>query len=49
MPPLTRVISELHRLTQPSQSDAELLTRFVRRRDEAAFAALVERHGPRDG
>jgi RNA polymerase sigma factor (sigma-70 family) len=26
-------------------SDAELLARFVERRDEAAFAALVERHG----
>src|SRR5438105_5948771 len=27
-------------------SDADLLSRFVRRRDEAAFAALMERHGP---
>jgi RNA polymerase sigma factor (sigma-70 family) len=26
--------------------DAELLRGFVRRRDEAAFAALVQRHGP---
>src|SRR3954449_12679951 len=26
--------------------DAELLARFARARDEAAFAALVERHGP---
>src|SRR5687767_3693104 len=26
-------------------SDARLLERFVTRRDEAAFAALVERHG----
>ncbi len=27
-------------------SDAHLLDRFVRRRDEGAFAALMERHGP---
>jgi RNA polymerase sigma factor (sigma-70 family) len=29
-----------------SAGDAELLERFVRRRDEAAFEALVRRHGP---
>jgi DNA-directed RNA polymerase specialized sigma24 family protein len=27
-------------------SDRELLHRFTTRRDEAAFAALVQRHGP---
>lgn len=27
-------------------SDAQLLTRFLRQRDDSAFAALVERHGP---
>jgi RNA polymerase sigma factor (sigma-70 family) len=27
-------------------SDADLVARYVRRRDEAAFAALVRRHGP---
>src|SRR5690348_7542618 len=27
-------------------TDAELLKRFVARRDEAAFAALLGRHGP---
>jgi RNA polymerase sigma factor (sigma-70 family) len=30
----------------PPQSDRELLARFVGGRDEAAFAALVHRHGP---
>jgi DNA-directed RNA polymerase specialized sigma24 family protein len=46
MPALTRVVSELHRLAQPGPSDAELLDRFIRCRDEAAFTAIVERHGP---
>src|SRR5262249_19544856 len=27
-------------------TDGQLLERFVQRRDEAAFAALAERHGP---
>src|SRR5262245_49406667 len=30
----------------PALTDSQLLERFVRRRDEAAFAALVARHGP---
>src|SRR5690242_4671454 len=29
-----------------AQTDRELLHAFAARRDEAAFAALVERHGP---
>lgn len=33
-------------LTRASQTDAELLGRFVADRDGDAFAALVERHGP---
>src|SRR5262245_55207216 len=33
-------------LLAPQDSDAELLGSFTARRDEAAFAALVRRHGP---
>ena len=44
------MLSHLRRLIDSSAanigSDAELLGRFVRDRDEAAFAALVARHGP---
>src|SRR6516165_1342226 len=29
-----------------ADSDAQRVARFVRRRDEAAFAALLDRHGP---
>jgi RNA polymerase sigma factor (sigma-70 family) len=32
--------------TAETSSDAQLLRRFAQHRDEAAFAALVERHGP---
>jgi RNA polymerase sigma factor (sigma-70 family) len=44
--PLTRLVTELHRMGLPSESDADLLGRFVTQRDEAAFTAIVERHGP---
>ncbi len=36
----------LRRLEIETLTDGELLERFVRRRDEAAFEALVHRHGP---
>jgi RNA polymerase sigma factor (sigma-70 family) len=39
------LLGQLFRLTSPPSSDAELLRRWVERRDEDAFAALVARHG----
>src|SRR5437588_7100493 len=41
-----QVLNILRRSRTPSVPDGELLARFVARRDEAAFAALVQRHGP---
>jgi RNA polymerase sigma factor (sigma-70 family) len=47
--PAAHVFSQLQRWTaspsEGSHSDANLLKRFVRQRDESAFAALVARHG----
>lgn len=45
---LRNVLKYLHRhaLHQGAVSDGELLDRFVRSRDEAAFELLVWRHGP---
>jgi RNA polymerase sigma factor (sigma-70 family) len=47
MPALTRLLATLRRL-EPRQagSDADLLGRFASLRDEAAFTALLARHGP---
>jgi DNA-directed RNA polymerase specialized sigma24 family protein len=44
--PLVQYIRRL--ATEPARqtSDAALLGRFISEGDEAAFAALVERHGP---
>jgi RNA polymerase sigma factor (sigma-70 family) len=48
--PLTHVVHHLRRLLGTEVSadltDAQLVERFVAKKDEAAFAALVERHGP---
>ncbi|MBL8793588.1 MAG: RNA polymerase sigma factor [Planctomycetia bacterium] len=43
------ILHYLRRLVGPScggQTDTELLERFIGQRDEAAFEALVQRHGP---
>src|SRR5437763_2238311 len=47
--PASRVTQHLRRLVEPDSAEAtdgELLSAFVRRRDDAALAALVGRHGP---
>src|SRR5690242_15830349 len=38
--------SLLHRQDDVAEGDRELLRRFVERRDEDAFTALLRRHGP---
>jgi RNA polymerase sigma factor (sigma-70 family) len=43
---LIRHIRTLGDATSTDQSDAQLLERFAARRDEGAFTALLERHGP---
>jgi DNA-directed RNA polymerase specialized sigma24 family protein len=42
------LLEHVHRLAArlDPESDAVLLDRFVRQRDEVAFEALVRRHGP---
>jgi RNA polymerase sigma factor (sigma-70 family) len=45
-PPTPTLLGHLRRLIAPTVSDTALLARWVERRDEAAFAALMARHGP---
>jgi RNA polymerase sigma factor (sigma-70 family) len=47
--PLAKVVRHIRRSVaagRPVQTDAQLLACFAAQRDEAAFAELVERHGP---
>src|SRR3954454_12939149 len=46
LPHASALLGQLRQLTAPSASDAALLARWRDRRDQAAFAALVARHGP---
>jgi RNA polymerase sigma factor (sigma-70 family) len=49
-PPLNRVVKHLRTLMAPATSqplrDSDLLRRYTDHHDEAAFAGLVQRHGP---
>src|SRR5437899_1205744 len=46
--PLDTVLRHIRRVAAAPEepADGQLLRRFTARRDEAAFAALVQRHGP---
>src|SRR5687768_2285102 len=43
---LAPLVAALGQEPGPAETDGELLTRFLARRDEAAFEVLVRRHGP---
>ncbi|HEY7313317.1 MAG TPA: sigma-70 family RNA polymerase sigma factor [Gemmataceae bacterium] len=46
MPRSANLLSHLNRLAAPAATDAVLLARWVEQSDEAAFSALMARHGP---
>ncbi|HEY7308021.1 MAG TPA: sigma-70 family RNA polymerase sigma factor [Gemmataceae bacterium] len=46
VPPLLRFIRAIGPAADPEATDGQLLARFVRQREEEAFAALLRRHGP---
>jgi RNA polymerase sigma factor (sigma-70 family) len=43
---LRELLPDLGRQDDPPSADGELLTRYVTRRDESAFTALIERYAP---
>jgi DNA-directed RNA polymerase specialized sigma24 family protein len=45
-PPTASLLDHLRRISCPPAADAVLLSRWIDQRDEAAFSALVARHGP---
>jgi RNA polymerase sigma factor (sigma-70 family) len=43
---MNRLLDHIRRLVEEPLSDADLLGRFIERREETAFATLLKRHGP---
>jgi RNA polymerase sigma factor (sigma-70 family) len=43
---MNRLLDHLRRVLEEPLGDADLLARFIERREESAFAALLKRHGP---
>jgi len=43
---MNRLLGHLRRIAEQSRSDTDLLGHFIEEREEAAFAALLQRHGP---
>jgi RNA polymerase sigma factor (sigma-70 family) len=43
---MTRLLDYLRRVLEEPLGDADLLERFIEKRDETAFAVLLKRHGP---